>query len=354
MNIASFAIRKKTITLFLTVLIAFGGVLAYGRLGKLEDPEFTIKTAVVITSYPGATPREVEEEVTDAVETAVQQLGQVKRVRSLSQEGLSTVYVDIKDDYTARDLPQIWDELRRKVNDGQRNLPPGAGPSLVNDDYGAVYGVYFALTGEDYTMEELRRTADFLRKELLLVKGVARVEIGGIQREGIFVEIPRATLSQIGIPLSQIVQALQAQNLVVTTGKVDVGTERLRIDPTGAFTSVEQIGSLLLRGGKGDLIRLEDIAAISREPIAPSQSLMRFDGRTSSPWARPSKDAWPSWSPRFPWAWTWASSTTSPTRSRRPSTTSSSTSSRRWPSSSPCSSSSWASGRGFSSEPSSS
>ncbi|MDD4365882.1 MAG: efflux RND transporter permease subunit, partial [Synergistales bacterium] len=279
MNIASFAIRKKTITLFLTVLIAFGGVLAYGRLGKLEDPEFTIKTAVVITSYPGATPREVEEEVTDAVETAVQQLGQVKRVRSLSQEGLSTVYVDIKDDYTARDLPQIWDELRRKVNDGQRNLPPGAGPSLVNDDYGAVYGVYFALTGEDYTMEELRRTADFLRKELLLVKGVARVEIGGIQREGIFVEIPRATLSQIGIPLSQIVQALQAQNLVVTTGKVDVGTERLRIDPTGAFTSVEQIGSLLLRGGKGDLIRLEDIAAISREPIAPSQSLMRFDGR---------------------------------------------------------------------------
>lgn len=279
MNIASFAIRKKTITLFLTVLIAFGGVLAYGRLGKLEDPEFTIKTAVVITSYPGATPREVEEEVTDAVETAVQQLGQVKRVRSLSQEGLSTVYVDIKDDYTARDLPQIWDELRRKVNDGQRNLPPGAGPSLVNDDYGAVYGVYFALTGEDYTLEELRRTADFLRKELLLVKGVARVEIGGIQREGIFVEIPRATLSQIGIPLSQIVQTLQAQNLVVTTGKVDVGTERLRIDPTGAFTSVEQIGSLLLRGGKGDLIRLEDIAAISREPIAPPQSLMRFDGR---------------------------------------------------------------------------
>lgn len=279
MNIASFAIRKKTVTLFLTVLIAVGGLMAYGRLGKLEDPEFTIKTAVVITSYPGATPREVEEEVTDAVETAVQQLGQVKGVRSLSQEGLSTVYVDIKDEYTAHDLPQIWDELRRKVNDGQRNLPPGAGPSLVNDDYGAVYGVYFGLTGSDYTLEELRRTADFLRKELLLVEGVARVEIGGIQREGIFVEIPRATLAQLGIPLSQIVQVLQAQNVVVTTGKVDVGTERLRIDPTGAFTSVEQIGDLLLRGASGNLIRLNDIAAISREPITPPQSLMRFNGK---------------------------------------------------------------------------
>ncbi|QTX32086.1 efflux RND transporter permease subunit [Aminithiophilus ramosus] len=279
MNIASFAIRKKTVTLFLTVLMVVGGILAYGRLGKLEDPEFTIKTAVVVTTYPGATPREVEEEVTDAVETAVQQLGQVKRVRSISQEGMSTVYVDIKDTYTAQDLPQIWDELRRKVNDGQRNLPPGAGPSLVNDDYGAVYGVYFALTGEGYSLEELRRTADFLRKELLLVDGVARVEIGGIQKEGVFVEIARATLAQLGIPLNQIVQSLQAQNLVVSTGKVDVGAERLRIDPTGAFTSVEQIGGLLLRGSTGNLIRLDDIAVISREPVTPSQSLMRFDGR---------------------------------------------------------------------------
>lgn len=279
MNIASFAIKKKTVTLFLTVLIVLGGLWAYGRLGKLEDPEFTIKTAVVITAYPGATPLEVEEEVTDAIETAVQQLGQVKRVRSISQEGMSTVYVDIKDTFTARDLPQIWDELRRKVTDGQRNLPPGAGPSLVNDDYGAVYGVYFALTGEAYTMEELRRTADFLRKELLLVEGVARVEIGGIQREAVFVEIARATLSQLGIPLSQIVQSLQAQNLVVTTGKVDVGTERLRIDPTGAFTSVDQIGGLLLRGSTGNLIRLSDVATISREAMTPPQSLMRFDGK---------------------------------------------------------------------------
>ena len=135
--------------------LIIGGVFAYKGLGKLEDPAFTIKTAVVTTAYPGATPKEVEEEVTEVIERAAQQMGQVDKVRSLSQEGVSLVYVDIKDTYTAKDLPQIWDELRRKINDVQEHLPPGTSRSLVNDDYGDVYGVYFALTGEGYSYREL-------------------------------------------------------------------------------------------------------------------------------------------------------------------------------------------------------
>lgn len=127
MNLAEFSIRKSTVTWFFTLLIVLGGVWAYTGLGKLEDPAFTIKTAVIITSYPGASPLEVENEVTAHIESAAQKLGETDKVRSLSREGLSMVYVDIKPVYTARELPQIWDELRRKVADVQSSLPPGRG-----------------------------------------------------------------------------------------------------------------------------------------------------------------------------------------------------------------------------------
>ena len=127
MNLAEFSIGKSTMTWFLTILIALGGRWAYNGLGKLEDPSFTIKTAVIATPYPGASSLEVENEVTALIESAAQKLGQTDKVRSLSKDGLSMVYVDIKPTYTARDLPQIWDELRRKVTDAQPSLPPGSG-----------------------------------------------------------------------------------------------------------------------------------------------------------------------------------------------------------------------------------
>ena len=242
MNIASLALRGKTFVWFLTVVVIGAGLLAYGRLGKLEDPAFTIKTAVVMTPYAGASPQEVEEEVTEVVESAIQQMGQVDKVRSLSQAGMSLIYVDIKDHFTAPDLPQIWNELRQKVGDMQRNLPPGAGPSLVNDDYGDVFGIYYALTGPGYSLRELGDFADDLRKELLLVPGVARVQIGHRRQEAVYVEISRTKLAQLGISLQEIAGAIQNENLVVSSGMVEVGKEYLRLDPTGIFTDVEQIG----------------------------------------------------------------------------------------------------------------
>ena len=146
MNIAEFSIRNKVSTLVLTVLMVVGGLYSYSGLGRLEDPEFTIKDALIITPYAGATAEEVEEEVSDLIERAVQQLGQLDQVESKSDKGLSTVTVTIKDKYDKETLPQVWDELRRKVGDMQRQLPPGAGPSIVNDDFGDVYGIFFAIT----------------------------------------------------------------------------------------------------------------------------------------------------------------------------------------------------------------
>jgi len=279
MNLAEISIRKSTVTWFLTILIALGGMWAYNGLGKLEDPSFTIKTAVIATPYPGASSLEVENEVTALIESAAQKLGQTDKVRSLSKDGLSLVYVDIKPAYTARDLPQIWDELRRKVTDAQPSLPPGAGPSRVNDDYGDVFGVYYALTGDGYTFRELEDHADFLRRELLLVDGVANVEIAGVQAETIYVEIDRSRLSQLGISSQEIFNLLQAQNAVAGAGSAEVGSERIRISPSGYFSSVDSLSSLLLRAGDGRSIRLGDLATITRGYVDPPSSAMRYNGK---------------------------------------------------------------------------
>ncbi|MCA9808886.1 MAG: efflux RND transporter permease subunit, partial [Candidatus Dadabacteria bacterium] len=147
MNIAEYSIKKSVITITLTIVCVYLGIQSFQSLPRLEDPEFTIKEAIIVTPYPGATAAEVEEEVTNVIEKAVQEMGQLKRVESTSSRGLSTVKAVIKDEYDKKSLPQVWDELRRKVNDYQSQLPPGAGPSLVNDDYGDVYGVYLAITG---------------------------------------------------------------------------------------------------------------------------------------------------------------------------------------------------------------
>lgn len=280
MNIAQYSIKKRTATLFLSLLILLGSAYAYFQMGKLEDPEYTIKTAVVVTAYPGATPLEVEEEVTDVLETAIQQMGQVDEVRSLSQEGLSTIYVDMKDTYTAKELPQIWDELRRKVNDAKIQLPPGVYDPIVNDDYGDVYGVYFALTGEGFTYRELKDHADFLKRELLLVQGVAKVEIQGDQQEVIYVEISRAKMATLGISPDAIFGTLNQQNTLSPVAKVTVGNEYLRLDPTGRLNSVEDIGDLVIGGGpSGSLVHLRDVATIKRGYADPPANIMRFNGK---------------------------------------------------------------------------
>ncbi|RLE16943.1 MAG: AcrB/AcrD/AcrF family protein, partial [Actinobacteria bacterium] len=151
MNIAQFFIERRVVTLVLTVVMLGAGLVSYQSLSRLEDPEFTIKDALVITPYPGASAAEVEAEVSDRLETAVQKMGQLKRVVSKSDRGLSTLTVTIKDKYDKHKLPQVWDELRRKIDDAQRELPPGSGSSLVVDDYGDVYGIFIAITGDGYT-----------------------------------------------------------------------------------------------------------------------------------------------------------------------------------------------------------
>ena len=281
MNIAEASIRNKTVTLVFAVLMVVLGIWSYIHLPRLEDPEFTIKDALIITPYPGASAQEVEKEVSDVIELAAQQLEQLDRVVSRSERGRSTVTVTIRDQYDRHSLPQVWDELRRKVADAQRRLPPGAGPSLVLDDFGDVFGIFFALTGSDFSDAQLYDTAKLLRRELLLVPDVKKIEIFGHQQEVIYIELARDRMAQLGIRPDTIFAALREQNLVVPSGAVDVDPIAITINPTGEWTGVEDFENLLIRGagdGSGNLVYLRDIATVRRDYIDPPTTSLRYDG----------------------------------------------------------------------------
>jgi len=287
MSLASAAVEKRTVTTFTTALCLLAGMAAFFGLGQLEDPEFTVKTAVVSTMYPGATAEEVELEVTDRVELAIQEMPQLKELESFSRAGFSLVSAYIKPEYQSDELPQVWDELRKKIRDMSGQLPPGAGTPVVSDDFGDVYGFLMAVVGDGFSYAELERYVDAIKKELSLVEGVARVELWGVQQECIYVESSRARLSQLGLTKLDMQKTLLQQNLVVDSGGIDVGNQRLRVETTGEFDSPEDIGSLAISGqnltGTGDeaLLRIRDIAEIRRGYVEPPTQKMRCDGQPS-------------------------------------------------------------------------
>ncbi|HXV59223.1 MAG TPA: efflux RND transporter permease subunit, partial [Vicinamibacteria bacterium] len=282
MNIAELSIRKSVITWVMMALLLWVGWSAFNSLSRLEDPEFTIKEAIILTPYAGATAAEVEEEVTNVLEKAVQEMGQMEWVESRSSRGVSQIKVHMRDQYDKFSLPQVWDELRRKVNDAQRRLPPGAGPSLVNDDFGDVYGVYIALTGEGYTYKELYEFAKFLQRELLNAQDVKRIALYGQRPEAIYVEMRREKMAELGISPQDIYGALASKNLVADAGNITLGREYLPVNPTGEFISERQFRDLLVsaRGAESSsLVYLGDVADIRRDYQEPADTLLRFDGK---------------------------------------------------------------------------
>jgi len=250
-------------------------------MSRLEDPEFTIKVALVMTPYPGASAEEVEQEVSDYLEIAVQQLGQLDRVESKSDRGLSTLTVIIKDNYDAETLPQVWDELRRKIVDAAGRLPAGVGQPIIIDDYGDVYGVFVAVTADGYTYAELKNYVDFLRRELLLVDDVGKIATYGERTEAIYISFDRDRMSQLGISSSGIVDDLLQKNLVTNSGRVRVGSEFITIEPTGGLSAIEQFEELIIRGSGGQQILLRDVATVHRDYVDPQNTILRSDGKLS-------------------------------------------------------------------------
>mgnify|MGYP002559085321 FL=1 len=279
MKLIKYFLQRRSVTILLLVLVLAGGLFSYVKMGKLEDAPFTIKQALVLTSYPGASPSEVQSQVTDVLEEAIQSLGELYYLKTENRAGLSKITVYVKKETRADEMQQLWDKLRRKVGDAQSKLPAGAGPSVVNDDFGDVLGVFYGLTSEGRSYRELEDQAKLIKNELLKVKEVARIEIYGTQTPTIEVVVSPAVMSRSGITTADIANAFNAQNKVVDAGGITAGTGRIRIESTGNFYSLDEIRQLTIVSRSGEHFRLGDIADINESYQTPASNLMRIDGK---------------------------------------------------------------------------
>lgn len=277
MNVVKYFLKNRAITHLLLVLIVAGGVLAYGKMGKLEDAPFTIKQAVILTAYPGASPMEVQKQVTDVLEESIQSLDELYYLKTENRAGLSKITVNVKKEIRADKMQQLWDKLRRKVSDVQAKLPAGAGTSQVKDDFGDVLGVFYALSGEGYDYREMEAQAKSIKSELLKVKDVAKVELWGGQTPTIDVVVSPAAMSQGGVAVADIAYAFERQNKVVDGGALETSDNRIRISVTGSFSKLEEIENLTVVSKKGESFRLKDIAQVSESYLKPARSFMRMN-----------------------------------------------------------------------------
>jgi len=282
MDFAKFAIEKRVISALMTLLILAGGYYSYTKLPRFEDPQFLIRQANIITSYPGASAKQVAEEVTDVIEDAAQQLAGLKEVKSVSSYGVSEVSVEftIASAKKRPALLQKFAQLRAKISDIQNRLPSGAGTPAVYDDVGDVYALYYAISGEGYSLPEIHSYAKKLKKQLVLVPGVSKVQLIGAPQEVIYVEYNPSKLVTLGLAVGQIAQVLDGQNTVSSAGNVIVGTQRITIRPTSALSSLKQIEDLIITDAKaGRTFRLRDIATVRKGLKEPAAKLLFRNGK---------------------------------------------------------------------------
>ena len=279
MNLPEYSLHnKKVVWFFLFVLIA-GGALGFFTLGKKEDSVFVIKSASLVCSYPGATPAEVEQLVTEPIEREVQSMRLVHKITSESYYGLSKIMVELDPATSASEIPQLWDELRRKVLNVQPRLPSGASPVTVADDFGDVYGIYYGLSVDGgFTWSELRDWAQRIKTALVTVDGVQKVSLFGEQTPVVNVSISLAALANFAIRPETIVATIGQQNTIVNSGEKQAGALNIRILEAGTYKSLDDISNQLLISSSGKQYRLGDIARVERGYADPPQTLMRVDG----------------------------------------------------------------------------
>lgn len=278
MKFVNYFLKNKSVTLLILFLVFAGGLFSYLKMGKLEDAPFTIKQAMVLTGYPGASPEEVQTQVTDVLEEAIQSLDELYYLKTENRAGVSKITVYVKKEIRAEQMQQLWDKLRRKVNDAQSKLPPGVTPSVVNDDFGDVLGVFYALTGERKSYRELEEQAKLIKNDLLRVKDVGKVEIYGMQVSTIDVEASPSVMARSGIGIRDIMAAFDGQNKVVDAGAIQSSGQRFRIESSGNFYSLDDIRNLTIVSRTGENFRLGDIATVTESYKEPAGNMMRVNG----------------------------------------------------------------------------
>lgn len=277
MQIARLSIERPIYTWLLILFCLFGGGAGYLSVGKLEDPVFTLKTALVITPWPGATAEEVAIGVSEVIEGEIQKMDEIRWIASRNTPGLSVVTVEIKDTYGAAELPQVWDDLRDRVADAVPDLPPGALTPTVNDGFGDVFGLFYAVTAPGFPDAQIHDIAGFLRREALSVQGVANAEVMGLPEEVIYVEPDSRSLATLGVPQGALIAAISGVNTVTPTGTMAEDGRTLRIEPPAAEARVGDLSALSF-GVEGRVVNLTDFATITRERTPDPSQIVRHNG----------------------------------------------------------------------------
>jgi multidrug efflux pump subunit AcrB len=278
-NLSKWALDHRPLTVYLMIVLMLLGVAAYFQLGQDEDPPFTFRAMVVRTYWPGATAQQMAEQVTDKLEKTLQEVPYSDKIRSYSKPGESQIILEIKDSSPAAEVPNVWYQVRKKVNDMRYTLPQGVQGPFFNDEFGDVYGVIYALEADGFSNAELKEFADDVRQQLLRVKDVSKVELFGVQDEKLFIEISQRRLSQLGLDMNQVLGQLAQQNAVESAGTVQAPLDVLQVRVAGQFKRVDELRNMPIRGSSGNQLKLGDIADIKQAYIDPPAIKVRHQGK---------------------------------------------------------------------------
>lgn len=278
-DISGWALDNQKLVYFLVAILVIGGAISYYDMPKLEDPALKVKQAMIVTTYPGASAHEVELEVTDKLEKAIREMSSVDNVQSQSVADLSIISVELLTTISTNEVEQEWDMLRRKVDNAAASLPNGASTPMVKDDFGDVYGMFYAVTGDGLTDRELSDYAELVKRNVADIEGVSRVDIYGKRQECIYIEMKQDKMSNLGVMPTEVIQTLNNQNKTTYAGYYDNGTHRVRVTVNNKFKDVEDIASMLIQGHDDEQLRISDIARVYKGYADPTRNAMKRDGK---------------------------------------------------------------------------
>ena len=279
MNLAKYSLDNTKVIYFFLAVLLLGGIFSFSNLGKKEDAPFVIKSAVIMTRYPGAEPAEVERLITEPISREIQSMSGVYKIKSESMYGLSKITFELQPSLSASSIPQKWDELRRKVLNIQPQLPSGSSVPTVSDDFGDVFGIYYGLTADDgFSYEEMRDWAERIKTQVVTADGVMKVALFGVQTEVINIFISVNKLVGMGIDPKQLASLLQSQNQIINTGEISAGEQQLRVVANGMYTTVDDIRNQVITTKAGQ-VKLGDIAVIESGYMDPASTIMRVNGK---------------------------------------------------------------------------
>ncbi|OAF07298.1 efflux RND transporter permease subunit [Bradyrhizobium neotropicale] len=277
-NLSDWALKHRSLVVYMMIVAVVAGALSYFRLGRNEDPAFIIKTMVVQAAWPGASVDETMKQVTERLERQLQETPHLDFLRSFTRAGVTTIFVNLKGSASAKEVSDTWYEVRKTVGDMRHTLPVGViGPGF-NDDFGDTFGIIYGFTSDGFTQRELRDRVEDIRSRLLLVPDVSKIELLGAQDEVIFVEFSKQQLATLGIDRSALIGALQAQNIVRPAGTIETGSESISLRVSGGFSSEQDIANINFAAG-GKMLRLSDIARVRRGYADPPQPMFRVNGQ---------------------------------------------------------------------------